>query len=114
MKYVFVCYAAVNRSPVAVSVAREIASIKGLDIEMDSVPFDSLWNIPCANLRETMDQYDKIFVMEDYMANRLLYCGIPENKVYCLDVPDKYDVEKREGDLAKLTEILKKKLKPLI
>lgn len=114
MKYVFICYSAVNRSPTAVSVAREIASAKGLDIEMGSIPFESLWNIPCAELREIMDKYDKIFVMEDYMVNRLLYCGVPENKVYCLDIPDKYNVEKRESDLEKLTKLLREKLKPLI
>jgi len=117
MEYLFLCAYGENRSPTGAYIAQNIARRKGLDIRMSYgciKPFlDELEMCPVEilidKLRKHLDSFDRIFVMEEYMAEGIVGVGISRDKINCLDIPDEY--KRNEPVLEKLLE---EKLRTLI
>jgi len=111
-EYLFLCHGGEKRSQTAVSVGREIAKEKGLDIEMTHGSSDSI-NKNNQNIeylaRNLNNKYEKIFVMQDDIAKKLESIGIKTEKIYCLNIDDKY--ERNDPELIK---ILREKLISII
>lgn len=98
MEYLFLCAYGVNRSPTAAFVAQNMARRKGIKTSMSSFgikPFlEELEICPGEffkdKLRKYLDGFDRIFVMEEYMARGIANVGIDMEKVHCLNIPDNY------------------------
>jgi predicted protein tyrosine phosphatase len=117
MGYLFLCAYGVNRSPTAVLVAQNIVRRKGIKAGMSSFgikPFLEELEICSApffrdKLRKYLIGFDRIFVMEEYMARGIENVGIDMKKVHCLDIPDNY----KRNEPA-LERILEEKLERLV
>ncbi len=107
-KYLFLGSMGQNRSPTVARVAEDIAKRKGLDIEMSYGGVDT--GMDRVQLFEWVNQYDKIFVMEERMiTERLNSVVINPRKVFCLYIEDNYSRED-----AQLVGILEDELKLFI
>ena len=117
MEYLFLCAYGWDRSPTAAFVALEIARRSGLEIRMSyggiKYFLDELKTSPVGSLRERLrthlNDFDRIFVMEDYMAEGIIGVGVSRDKIHCLHIPNEY--VRNEPVLKKLLE---EKLKDLI
>lgn len=78
----------VKRSPTAAAVAEDIAKEKGLDIIMSYEGIDDVAD-SIHDRKQHYSKYDKIFVMERYMQDRLVNWGV-ETKIVCLNIEDIY------------------------
>jgi len=88
-RFLFVCHAAMNRSPTAEGVCREIARANGLDIDASSAGISRAAERPVT--KELADRADRIFVMEPEMEAILKKeFGQKPDKIICLDIPDIY------------------------
>ena len=105
MKYLFVCGAGVDRSPTAAYLAREIAKERKLDVETHSLGLRDFLKSPITGY---FDRYDKIFVMEVWMIDKIREAGYKRD-ISCLNIRDEY-----EGAETLLERILKSKLEGLI
>lgn len=88
MRCLFVCGAGVDRSPTAAFVAREIAGARGVELETNSLGLNGVLNNP--TFKPEFDRYDKIFVMEEWMIEKIRERGYG-GEVDCLSVDDNYD-----------------------
>ncbi len=79
----------INRSPTSARVAEEIAQQRGLDIKMFYGGYDFFETERTS--KEYFDDYNLIFVMEDYMEQGLVDFGISKSKIRCLYIPDEYN-----------------------
>jgi predicted protein tyrosine phosphatase len=99
-KYLFLCGAGLKRSPTAASVAREIAKERGIDIVADSGAIDISISLMSNETLERFRQYDKVVVMEPYMAEKAeKFMGIEHSRIHCLDIKDDYITEEKLADL---------------
>ena len=81
MEYIFVCYAGVNRSPVAVDVARSLA-------RKDNIPnfkadFLGIVNVDYSNLdsfKNKINMVDIIFALDSEVTKDLIRRGISPKK----------------------------------
>ena len=90
MEYLFLCSKGIDRSPTAVEVAEKIAKERGLELKAVSYGIDKVWNFPDFHLRIYFDTFDKIFVMEQRMKERVIKTGYPEERVHCLNITGDY------------------------
>ena len=108
-----------NRSPTAALVAQEIVRARnGPDITMTYgciKPFlEEIASCPGTEfyrerLRNHLKGFDRIFVMEEYMAEGIRNVGINVEERDCLDIPDRYSRNDPEL-MGKLREKLEKLL----
>ena len=88
-RFLFICHAAMNRSPTAEDVCRQIARANHLDIDASSAGISRGAERPVT--KEMADTADKIFVMEPEMEAILKKeFGQESDKIICLDIPDIY------------------------
>jgi len=103
-KYLFACKFGRDRSTTAAHVAWQIAD--GLDIEMF---YGSVHEVTCDDeVRERLNSYAKVFVMELWMASRIRACGY-KGELHCLNIPNRYTAGEQQ-----LEEVLRNKLEKLI
>ncbi len=110
LRYLFVCFAGVNRSPTAVRVAKRMADERGIGLEADFLAIGKLNGQSKTAVRERCESYGRIFVMEQYIQEKLAseYFVNPA-KVHCLNIDDDYRVRK-ETDRILLEAILEGEL----
>jgi len=84
-KYLFMCREGQKRSPMAAEVAREIAQERDRKIEMHFGPVPE--TTPNPLIQRHLGGYDKIFVMESWMARRVRDQGY-EGKLVNLRIGD--------------------------
>jgi predicted protein tyrosine phosphatase len=107
-KYLTVCLCHEDRSPVAAEVLEKLLNIEGIESEVDS---NGMYFIEQDQdqdkVRQQLNGYDKIFVMEDYMKKRLekIY-GIPSDRMVVLNIPDIFDsaIESEKEELKRRLE----------
>jgi len=109
IEYLFLCHEGAKRSPTAASVAHEIAESKNLDIEMNYGAANAIGKNNEEYMAKHLDRYEKIFVMQNDIQEKLENLGISKGKIVCLNIKDIY--ERHEPQLRK---ILKRKLEKLI
>ena len=110
MRYLFVCSGHADRSPTAKDVCKKMAEENGLELEVRSAGLEVDTGIGQLT-RDIADWADRIFVMEQYMIEKLVDdYGQPLEKVVSLDIRD--DIyEKNDPELK---SILREKLGSLI
>ena len=110
LKYLFVCFAGVNRSPTAVHVAKKMAFKKGIELEADFFGIITFNGQSKTSVREKCESYDRVFVMEDYIKKKLVeeYYVDPK-KIHCFGIEDNYRI-KRESDRILLEATLEQEL----
>ena len=105
----FMCLAGEQRAPTAKSVAESIIQERGLNIAVAEpasyAVFERFKDFVMPNLKT----YNRIFVMEEYMAAGLIAAGIKKERIECLDIEDHY-----EKDDSRLIAILREKLEHLM
>lgn len=88
MKYLFICSAGEHRAPEAARVAREIAEKKGLtDFVADYLGMSRLAK---SEIKQSVSQYDKVFVMEKWMRNRIWKATSQKVNPVVLNIQDDY------------------------
>lgn len=109
MKYLFLCSMGVNRSPTAASVAKRIAEYRGLEVVVNYGGIDSLVDEMKTysekekqRIKRHFNEYDKIFVMEEYMRKKLEEIGVKKRKIFCLYILDEY--RRNDPQLARILE----------
>lgn len=115
MEYIFVCSAGMYRSPTAAEVARGLAvkhDIKEFKTDFLGIDcLDVMGNVDGVSKR--LNKADLIFVMEQYMANRLVrFFGVPNKKIHNLDIEDIYPIKEYPKLKKELEGILTEKLEP--
>jgi len=108
-EYLFLCHGGAKRSPTAVSVAYELALERKLNIIAECGAADSINELNAAYMARNLSRYEKIIVMDRDIAIKLRALSIVNSRVFCLNIPDKY--EKYD---TRLREILRSKLTKLI
>ena len=92
-----------NRSPTAAEVAAKIARKKGIFIDMFYGGIDVLIDKPMQEVAEHYKSFDKIFVMEEEMMDRLIRdYSVDRRKLWCLHIPDEY--YRHDSELVKILE----------
>ena len=110
MKYVFVCYAGVNRSPTGVEVAMRLARKYGIeDFEAESFGYA---NIPRGANVDKFNDADIVFAMDQQVVEELFRKGVLLEKMCNLEIEDCYPIKEYPQLREELEEILEKKLKP--
>ncbi len=111
-RYMFVCYAAAQRSPTAVDVSLNLAAKRGMNLEAccygtNKIPNE---NGEFERCRRKFKKQDRVFVMTSDIAETVVgKIGVPEDKITCLDIEDNYN----RGGL-NLREKLRTKIYPWI
>ena len=95
--YLFVCSKGVTRSPAAASAAEEIAKGKKKKILTESLGLYSGARISADKINE----FDKIFVMEEGMASTLRNEYHYKKPIVCLDIKDKDKYDSNDPELYK-------------
>ena len=108
-KYFFVCYANINRSRAAEMVSKNLAEDRGLNIESTSGAYCMLGQFNNNKLKDFLESFDEIFVMERYMEERFVEAGVPKLKIHCLNIPDNYDI-RRDDEAHDLVSLLRLRL----
>lgn len=88
MKYLFLCSAGEDRSPTAVGVAKRLAEEKGLKIEASFRRFRDFLDFPNYDVLSYLNNFDKVFVMQEEMRRLILERGYDSKRVFCLNIPD--------------------------
>jgi predicted protein tyrosine phosphatase len=106
----FICAHGQNRSPTAANMAKLMADRVDMPIYSAhlscGIRDDNLDDLGVPYMTAKFNSYDKLFVMEDYMVDKLtMKYKINPKKIVCLDIPDIY----HRGD-SKLVGILEEKL----
>ncbi len=93
----FVCNAGVDRSPAAAWWAENIAEAERIELKADSL---GIRYPTCRqNLRnEYFEEYDRIFVMENWMQNEIQENYSYSGDIVSLDIEDREDWTSRELD----------------
>lgn len=108
--YLFVCSGGAKRSPTAASVAKEMASLRGLEINVTYGGIDVNLKGTPKQLSEHFKKYDLVFAMDARIAKKLEdKCGISPSKIIDLEIEDIYEKHDRV-----LVEILRNKLSEYI
>ena len=113
MEYIFVCYAGVNRSPVAVDVARTLArkyGIKDFKAEFLGIAYVNYSNLD--SFKEKLNRADIVFALDKEITKDLIQKGISYKKICCLDIEDIYPVHEYPQLKNELERILTLKLEP--
>ena len=113
MEYVFICYAGMNRSPVAADVARNLAdkyNIKGFSAI--SCGIAGLFSINSDSVRKRLNMADVIFALDLEIADDLIKNGISPQKIHNLDIEDIYPIREYPELRKELEGILIEKLEP--
>jgi len=105
LEYLFICSAGAYRSPTAAEVAMDLARKAGIKrFKSDFFGIDTIY----FNVSKRLNRADMIFVMENYMADRLIrHNHISPDKIRVLDIEDMYLKNDPE-----LVRILRQKLEP--
>lgn len=103
MKYLFVCLMGMDRSPTAARVAKSMAIERKVEIDAHScgiAPYiaeaqnPSITSERREEIRRYFDQYDTLFVMQEFMAENLIgLFNVNKDKIKCLDIPNFYQWE---------------------
>ncbi|MEK6895801.1 MAG: hypothetical protein AABX48_04755 [Nanoarchaeota archaeon] len=110
MKYLFVCFAGVNRSPVAVDIARTLArKYKIKDFEAESFGYANI--IPGANVSK-LNQADIVFAMDQQVVEDLFRKGVSLENMCNLEIEDVYPIHEYPQLRDELERILTLKLEP--
>ena len=109
MEYIFVCYAGVNRSPIAVDVARTFARKYGIK-NFNARSFGYV-NIPRGNVDE-LNSADIVFAMDQQVVEDLVRKGVFLENMCNLEIEDVYPVREYPELRNELEEILTEKLEP--
>ena len=108
MKYMFVCYAGVNRSPTAVEVAMRLARKYGVkDFEAESFGYA---NIPRGANVDKFNDADIVFAMDQQVVDNLFIKGVLLKKMCNLKIEDCYPIHEYPQLRRELEEILTSKL----
>ena len=113
MEYIFVCYAGVNRSPVAVDVARTLArkyNIKDFKAEFLGIACVNYSNLD--SFKKRLDTVDIVFALDSEVARDLIRAGVDSERVCNLDIEDNYPVQEYPQLRNELEEILTERLEP--
>ena len=113
MEYIFICYAGVNRSPIAVDVAKTLARKYG--IKDFKTEFLGIANVDYLNLdsfRKRLNQANIIFALDNEIVDELVRKGISLRKVCNLEIEDCYPVREHPKLRGELERILTFKLEP--
>ena len=113
MEYIFVCYAGVNRSPVAVDVSRSLA--RKYNVKDFNADFLGIANVNSSNLasfREKLDEVDIVFALDSEVTRDLIGAGVDSDKICNLDISDIYPVREYPQLRDELERILTLKLEP--
>ena len=110
MKYMFVCYAEVNRSPTGVDVAMSLARKYGVkNFNAESLGYENL-------VREEdvdrLNEADIVFAMDQEVVEDLFRKGVSLDHMCNLEIEDCYPVHKYPESKKELERILKFKLEP--
>ena len=106
--YLFICSANLNRSIAAEKICRELTNKSNRKTKSESAGVHALANRKVNKIMA--DKADKIFVMEDYMKQKLIKeLNQPAEKIISFDIPDIYPLQDPE-----LHRILTKKIKQYI
>ena len=113
MEYIFVCYAGVNRSPVAVDVARTLArkyNIKNFNADFLGIAYVNYSNLD--SFRKRLNMADIIFALDQEVSRDLIRNGISPEKICNLDIEDIYPIKGYPQLRNELERILTLKLEP--
>lgn len=80
----------IDRSPTAVDVANRLALKKGVELSASFRGLKKVWDFPDSYLKGYFDLFDKVFVMDDEMKERVLKTGYCPEKVVCLNITDDF------------------------
>ena len=73
-----------------------MAAERGVRLEADFFGIASLNRQSKTEVRNRCESYDLIFVMEDYIQEKLVrYYYVDPAKIHCFNIPDDYDVRRR-------------------
>ena len=94
-RYMFVCYAAQQRSPTAVDVSLNLAAHSGMNLEACCFGTNYLAHsddkAKFKKYQERFLKQDRIFVMASDMTERMTrVINIPPEKIICFNIPDNY------------------------
>lgn len=113
MEYIFVCYAGVNRSPVAVDVAGTLARKYNVkDFKADSFGIAYVNNSNLDFFREKLNKVNIVFALDQEIMKDLIKKGISAKRIYNLNIEDNYPIKGYPQLRNELERILILKLEP--
>ncbi len=113
MEYLFICYAGINRSPIAVDVARSLA--RKYNIPNFKADFLGIVNVDYSHLdsfKARVNMADIIFALDSGITKNLIRKGISPKKICNLDIEDIYPIREYPQLKKELERILTLKLEP--
>ncbi|MFA4953534.1 MAG: hypothetical protein WC584_04890 [Candidatus Pacearchaeota archaeon] len=113
MEYIFVCYAGVNRSPIAVDVARTLA--RKYNVKDFKAEFLGIAYVNCSNLdffKKKLSTADIVFALDQEIMKDLIKKGISAKRICNLNIEDNYPIRGNPKLRNELEEILTEKLEP--
>ena len=110
MKFVFVCYAGVNRSPIGVEVAKTLARKYGIK-NFEAEYFGYVNIIPGANV-DRLNTADIVFAMDQQVVEDLVRKGVSLENMCNLEIEDVYPIRMYPELKPELVKILTEKLEP--
>ncbi len=108
-KILILCHNGAKRSPTAVSVARDIAKERGLNLKFEDGSSNAIPKTDRNYAEKYLRPYKQILVAESDILEKLEALGIERQKIQSLDIPDKYE----KGD-KELVYLLRTKLEALL
>ena len=113
MEYIFICYAGVNRSPMAVDIAEKFAIKYNIrDFNAVSCGIAGLFSINPDSVRKRLNRADIIFALDQGVTTGLIKNGISPKKICNLDIEDIYPIREYPQLRKELERILTGKLEP--
>ena len=110
MKYIFVCYAGVNRSPIGVEVAGRLARKYNVeDFKAESFGYANI--LSGANV-DKLNEADIVFAMDQQVVENLVRKGVSLKKMCNLGIEDVYPIHRYPEFREELERILTLKLEP--
>ena len=110
MEYIFVCYAGVNRSPVAVDVAGTLARKYHIE-DFKAESFGYVGIFPGANV-DRLNRADIVFAMDQQVVENLVRKGVSLENMCNLEIEDVYPIHRYPELREELERILTIKLEP--
>lgn len=106
-RYLILCHNGVKRSPTAKGIIEELAGESSI---ADAESSNFLFRLSDKQVKEYVEKYDRIIVMQRDIYEGLEKRGVVMQGVYCLDIEDKYErdsLELRKKLGEKLGDLLK-------
>jgi len=113
MEYIFVCYAGVNRSPIAVNISENLARKYDINnFNATSCGIAGLFSINPDSVRKRLNTADIIFALDQEVVSELIKNKISSKKIYNLEIEDIYLIKEYPQLREELERILTEKLEP--